>query len=88
MVLAGPFSSVSLLVTDKDMGKWVNTQIKGILSLVQLKDVGVPIAVVRIWQENDLGDSGNLVYEAEFPLNFTMEKISGNLTAISCLRTN
>jgi len=34
VVLAGPFSSVSLLITDKDMGKWVNTQIKGILSLV------------------------------------------------------
>jgi len=28
------------------------------------------------------------MYEAELPLNFTMEKISGNLTAISCLKTN
>lgn len=83
MVLAGPFSSVSLFITDKISNKWVNTLIKGVASLVQLKDVGAPICVIRIWQESEMGHVGNLIYEQELAMNFTMEKLTGNFTAVS-----
>ena len=47
--LAGPFSRVSLFITDKKAGKWVNTLIKGLMSVVMMKDVGAPITMIRIW---------------------------------------
>ena len=87
MVLAGPFSNVSLFVTDKAMGKakWVNTLIRGIAQLILLKDVGAPIAIIRIWQESETGEVGQLIFETEIPLNFQMEKLTGSFTAISIL---
>ena len=85
-MLAGPFSNIQLFLTDKKMGKWVNTLIKGCAYLFQLKDVGAPIVYLRVWQENETnGDRGNLVFESEVPLNFKFEKLSGNFTAIQLL---
>ena len=85
--MAGPYSNVSLFVTDKALGKWVNTLIVGNASLTLLKDVGVPISVIRIRQENERGDIGQLIFETEIPLNFKLEKLGGNFTAISFLNT-
>ena len=69
------FSKVSLFITDKEKGKWVNTLITGSLALVQLKDIGAPIVLLRIWQENEAGDVGKISFEAEIPLNFHLEKL-------------
>ena len=80
------FSQVSLFITDKERGKWVSSLITGSLALVQLKDVGAPIVLLRIWQENEAGDLGKIVFEAEIPLNFNMEKLDGKFTSISCLK--
>ena len=81
--MAGPFSKVSLFITDKTMGKWVNTLITGSASLILQKDVGAPISVLRIKQESVTGEIGQLIFETEIPLNFKMEKLSGSFTAIS-----
>ena len=85
--MAGPFSRVSLFVTDKKNGKWVNTLIVGSASLIMLKDVGAPISVIRIMQESEIGEIGQLIFETEIPLNFKLEKLAGNFTAISFLNT-
>ena len=80
------FPSVSLFITDKKQGKWVDTLIKGSAAIIQLKDVGAPIVLIRMWQENEQGDIGNMVFETEIPLNFKLEKFEGcRFTAISCL---
>ena len=42
--------------------------------------------MIRVWQENEAGDLGNIVFETEIPLNFKLEKLSGNFTAIQCLK--
>ena len=47
VILAGPFSGVALMITDKTRAKWVNSNLVGSTSLVLLKDVGAPITVVR-----------------------------------------
>ena len=86
-LLCGPYSQVSLLLTDPNKNKWVNTDIKGSTSIVLLKDVGAPISVIRIEQESASGDVGKVIFEYELPLNFKMEKITSNLTAISCMNT-
>lgn len=82
-VLAGPFSRVALLMTDKAKGKWVDTLIRGQISLVLLKDVGVSIAVVRIMPESEEGEVGDVVFEYEIPLNVQMEKLTPNFMAIN-----
>ena len=80
------FPNVSLFITDKKQGKWVDTLIKGSAAIIQLKDVGAPIVLIRMWQENEQGDIGNMVFETEIPLNFKLEKFEGcRFTAISCL---
>lgn len=85
-MLAGPFSTVTLLMTDKAKNKWVNTEIVGSTSIVLLKDIGEPITVIRVEKEcMETGDVGDVIFEYELPLNFSLEKINGNLTAVSCL---
>jgi len=61
--LAGPFSNVSLLLTNMKQLEWVDSQIVGQMSLVLLKDVGAPITVIRILQEcPDTGIVGELLF--------------------------
>lgn len=85
-LLAGPFSKVTLLMTDKAKNKWVNTEIVGSTSIVLLKDIGEPITVIRVEKEcMETGDVGDVIFEYELPLNFSMEAINANLTAVSCL---
>ena len=48
VIVAGPFSDVKLMVTDKSRQKWVDTLIHGQTSLVLLKNVGAPITVLRV----------------------------------------
>lgn len=81
------FPCVSLFITDSSNKRWVDTLIKGRAALVQLKDVGAPIVVIRMWQENEAGELGNVMFEAEIPLNVKLEKLSGQFTAISCLKS-
>mmetsp|Transcript_43704 Transcript_43704/g.57903 ORF Transcript_43704/g.57903 Transcript_43704/m.57903 type:complete len:162 (+) Transcript_43704:521-1006(+) len=53
-------------------------------SLVLLKDVGKPITVIRVYQEDaSSGMIGELLLEYEVPLNVKIEKLSPNLTAMS-----
>ena len=80
------FSNVSLFITDKEKGKWINTMITGSVALVQLKDIGAPIVLIRIWQESEDGDLGKVMFEAEIPLNFHLEKLDGRFTALACLK--
>ena len=82
--LAGPFSQVSVFFTDAKAKKWVKTEICGLASLILLKDVGKPITVLRVYQEDaESGMVGDLVFEYEVPLNVKVEKLSSNLTALS-----
>ena len=69
-------------MTDKDKGKWVNTDITGSARLVLIQDVGAPITGVRIHQEDVVGNVGDLIFAYEVPLNFSMQKLNSNLTAI------
>ena len=39
-----------------------------------------------MWQENGDGDIGNVMFEAEIPLNFRLEKLDSRFTAISTLK--
>ena len=74
ITLAGPFSNVKVLLTDKNKGRWVDSQIVGSTSLVLLKDVGAPITVIRVMQENmETGEIGRMTFECEIPLNFKLD---------------
>ena len=86
VILAGPYSRVGLLFTDRDKGKWVDSQITGQVTLVLLKDVGAPITVIRVATESeDSQEVGQVVFEYEVPLNCQMERIQSNFTSIKLL---
>ena len=84
------FPSVSLFITDKRRGRWVDTNIRGRVALIQLieVDAGVPLVMIRIWQENEVGDPCDIVFETEIPFNFHLEIISIQFTAITCLKND
>lgn len=51
-----------------------------------LKDVGAPITVIRIHQEDvSAGLTGELLFEYEVPLNCQMEKLQPKFTALAFL---
>ena len=86
ITLAGPFSNVKVLLTDKNQSKWVDTHIVGSTSLILLKDVGAPITVIRVMQENmETGEIGRMSFECEIPLNFKLDQPANVFTAISVL---
>ena len=70
-------------MTDKASGQWVDTHIRGYTSIVMLKDIG-PITVIRVMQQSDRGQLGQVTFEYELPVHYTMEKIvDGVFTAVS-----
>jgi len=52
-----------------------------------IQDVGAPITGVRIHQEDEVGNVGEVIFAYEVPLHFQMEKLNSNLTAISVMET-
>ena len=51
--------------------KWMDTKIKGIMKIMMVQDVGVPIAVIRVYQQDPLGNlTSNILFEYELPTNF------------------
>lgn len=72
-------------MTNKAKQQWIDTKICGQASIVLLKDVGAPITVLRILQESDDGEVGEPIFEYELPVNFTFEKLSDRLSAVSFL---
>ena len=77
---------MSILLTDSKNGRWVDTEICGLASLVLLKDVGKPITMVRVHQEHvESGLVGEIIFAYELPLNVAIEKLSPNLTSIGLM---
>ena len=61
--------------------------ISGSTSIVMLKNVGEPITVIRVMQQNEKGEVGQTAFEYELPLNFEMERIDmSRFTAVSVLQ--
>ena len=80
--MAGPFWHVSVYLTDRKLAKWVSTEITGYASIVLLKDVGKPIAAVRI----HVGEA--ILFEYELPLNVASEKLNDQFACLSCTDTD
>ena len=51
---------------------------------MQLNDVGAIMAVIRVVQEDaTTGETGDIIFEYELPLNVNLEKLTGRFTALS-----
>ena len=51
---------------------------------MQLNDVGAIMAVIRVVQEDaTTGETGEIIFEYELPLNVNLDKLTGRFTALS-----
>ena len=75
------FPNVSLYMTSLDEGRWIDTKIKGTASFTQFIDIdGVPLVCIRLCSQ-----LSEVIFEAEFPFNFKLEKLTDTFTTITCL---
>ena len=73
VVMAGGFSDVRVLITDKGtQRKWSDTRMNGILKLVKVQDVGAPIVNIRMHGVDSSGKERNIILEYELPVNFKL----------------
>ena len=81
VVMAGPFEDVNVLMTGKDFGvpKWTNTEMKGSIRLVQVKEFqGFPSVLVQLTGTDAAGIEREVVFDYELPFNFSFERDLSN----------
>ena len=62
----------------------MDSEINGQVSIVLLKDVGKPVTVIRVYQEDaESGIMGDELFEYEIPLNVKFEKLTSSFVALS-----
>ena len=72
-VLAGGYEGVRVFITqgDKNVRKWVDSKIFGVLRLVKVQEVATyPVVVAQVMQVDEAGTERAKVLEYEIPLNF------------------
>ena len=75
-VLAGGYENVRVLITqgDKNVRKWVDSKIFGVLRLVKVQQVATyPVVVAQVMQVDEAGTERAKVLEYEIPLNFRFD---------------
>jgi len=85
--LAGGYENVRIFLTDKGFGtvhKWCATDMKGVLKLIQKKEVhGFPVVLIELIGTDEAGVERATVFSYELPFNFTLESdLSRQLCAI------
>lgn len=67
--------------------QWMDTKIKGNLYVVRIKDVGIPMVVLRVYGADQVNREHDIVFEYELPINFAFQTgLTQTLTAIRLLR--
>lgn len=81
VVVAGPFEGVKVLMTKNEFGvrRWMDTEIKGNLRLVQVKEFqGFSSVLVQITGTDAADIERDIVFDYELPFNFTFERDLSN----------
>lgn len=74
-MIGRPYSRVSIYFTDKS--RWIDSKMCGKLSIIEVKDLGPPLAFLRLEQENlETGEIGLVMFEFELPLNMRHEELT------------
>ena len=72
VTLEPAFQGVRFLITDPTRGKtvWKDTELNGTLYGIQIKNIGSPIVVLRMYGVDEAGVERDMVMEYELPYNF------------------